>query len=51
LEPKWLSVVGRWRNNGADAQEDLAKSGCKPGMSHKSLISLLFFWLNTENQI
>jgi hypothetical protein len=32
-------------------KEDLAKSGYKPEIKHKSLIMLLYFWLDPENQI
>jgi hypothetical protein len=42
---------GRCRKSGNHQKEYLAKSGYKPEIKYKSLIILLFFWLNNENQI
>jgi hypothetical protein len=44
-KPLWRS---RGKKNSDHTQEDLAKSGYKPDMNYKSLISLLYLWLHTE---
>jgi hypothetical protein len=50
FEKKTLKF-GRRRKSGNHQKEYLAKSGYKPEIKYKSLIILLFFWLNNENQI
>jgi hypothetical protein len=37
--------------NGFFWGEDLAKSGYKPDLKHKIVITFLYFWLQSENQM
>jgi hypothetical protein len=45
---KEISVCSQ---SGNHPYEDLAKSGYQPDIKHKSLITLLYFWLQIENKI
>ncbi len=48
---KWESSIGRCRKIGHHPLDDLARSGYKPYLKYRTLIILLCFWLNIENQI
>jgi hypothetical protein len=47
----FASKIGKTQKSGDHRQEDLAKSGYKSDTTYKYLIALLYFWLQTENQI
>jgi len=46
LEPKWLSFIGRCKNNGDNSQNDLTKSSYQLDMKYKYSIILLYFLLH-----
>jgi hypothetical protein len=41
-------IIGRCRKSGDHPYEDLAKSGNKPEIKYKSVIILLYVWLQTK---
>ncbi len=48
FKPKWGScILGRCRKSGNHSKEDLARSGYKPCVKHKTLIILRYFGLHT----
>jgi len=50
LKPKWQLSIRRCRKSEDHAQEDLAKSGCKPDLKYQTLFILLYMFGYGKNQ-